>query len=295
MRTGFAVLNYGPADMALRACRSIAEGAAGASLVLVDNFSTEENRRQARQGLEALERETGGAFFFLGLPDNLGYGSGMNAGLRFLFAKLPLDLVFAVNSDIELRQFDLGRGEDPGAQDALYCVTLREGGRTRIGASRFVPWCFVRCPVHGPRGLDRGPVYAEGSFWGMTRTLFERTGGFAEDYFLYFEELDFVYRYRSLHGHFPKIVHLSGVVAEHRHGGSTGMAPGSGRSTLAEYWSARSRVVFARRWTGPFLCSAMMYNALLALRDLAWGRRDLAQAVWEGSRDALRGAGGVAR
>ncbi len=295
MRTGFVVLNYGPADMALRACRSIAERAGGASLVLVDNFSTAENRRQARQGLADLEREAGGGIFFLGLPDNPGYGSGMNAGLRFLFARLPLDLVFAVNSDIELRQFDPGCGKNIETQESLYCVTLREGGRTRIGASRFVPWCFVRRPVDDPRGLDRGPVYAEGSFWGMTRTLFERTGGFAEDYFLYFEELDFVYRYRSLGGRFPKIVHLPGIVAEHHHGGSTGMAPGSGRSSLAEYWSARSRVVFARRWTGPFLCAAMMYNAVLALRDLAWGRRDLARAVWDGSRDALRGAGGVAR
>ena len=284
MTVAFVVLNFGPPAMALAACRSIVAAAPEAVLVLVDNFSSPDNARLAREGFEALDREPPGLSYFLGLPENRGYGPGMNAGLRFAFGEHGVDLAFAVNSDITLHRFELGNLPATG----LVAATVVEHGRTRVGASRFWPWLCLRRPPGRDWPGNGGRVYVEGCFAGISREAFQTVGGFSEDYFLYFEELDFIYRYRRVHGFFPRVVHEPGIVVMHGHGGATGMGPGCARSVLAEYWSARSRIFFARNWLGPFLMSAVVYNALLAVRDLAYRRLDLARAVWAGTRDAWR-------
>lgn len=273
--------------MALEACRSLASlGLPSFKVVLVDNYSTEENRRLAQNGVNVLGRD----FFFLGLPENRGYGPGNNAGLRKLFGEFAVGFAFVVNSDIVVRGFDFESLPSIPRGDAIYGVTLIENGRSRIGASWFSPRSFRRKDlVHGAEMHSRrgGVVYASGCFWGLSRSLFVNSGGFSEEYFLYFEELDFVYAYRSRHGRFPHLVLLPGIVAEHRHGGTTGISsrPQS-RSLVAEYYSARSRMVFARKWNRPFLASACVYNGLLALRAAGLGRLDLTRAIgratWSG-------------
>ncbi len=284
MTVGFVVLNYGPPDMALAACRSIAMRAAGAVLVVVDNFSTEDHAHRAREGVAALRREISGSCFFIGLPENRGYGPGMNVGLRFLFAEQGVGVAFAVNSDITVHRFEMAEVD----MNSLVAVTLIENGQRRVGASRFLPWLCLRRPLEGDWAGNKGQVYVEGCFLGFSRVVFEAVGGFSEEYFLYFEELDLVHAYRRARGAFPNIVHASGIVVEHKHGGATGMGVGCARSALAEYWSARSRIVFARKWIRPFLVSALLYNALLAARGLMGRRFDLAKAVWVGTRDAWR-------
>ena len=134
-----------------------------------------------------------------------------------------------------------------------------------------------------------GCVYVEGCFVGLSRSLFEATKGFSEDYFLYFEELDLVYKYRQRRGFFPRVTYAPAIIVEHIHGGATGMRKGVARSAFAEYWSSRSRIAFMRRHVPWFLCSGLAYNVLLALRGLLIGLRpELFRAVWKGTRDALR-------
>ena len=287
-KVGFVVLNFGRPDMALRACASIAELVDQPHLVLVDNFSSKENRDAAEREISGMGRNC----MFLPLPENRGYAAGMNAGLECLFESTDIDLAFAVNSDVMMRKFDL-KIPDPGSE-CLLAVTVVEDGRSRVGASSFLPWLCRRRDV-GSAGELSGPgcVYVEGCFVGLSRSLFEVIEGFSEDYFLYFEELDLVYKYRHIRGSFPHVTYAPGIIVEHIHGGATGMRKGLARSAFAEYWSSRSRIVFMRRHMPWFLCSALTYNVLLALRALLGVRPDLAKAVWKGTRDALCAAGWV--
>lgn len=288
-QAGFVVLNYGPPEMALRACASIVEHVGQPHLVLVDNFSSEENRETAEREISRLD----GNCMFLPLPENCGYAAGMNAGMVRLFERAEISLAFAVNSDVMVWGFEL-KIPDPG-DEFLVAVTVIEDGRRRVGASSFLPWFCRRRPIESAKDMDgTNCVYVEGCFVGLSRPLFEATKGFSEDYFLYFEELDLVYKYRRLRGFFPRVTYAPAIIAEHMHGGATGMRKGVARSAFAEYWSSRSRIAFMRRHVPWFLCSALAYNVLLALRGLLLGLRpDLATAVWKGTRDALCATGWV--
>lgn len=279
---GFVVLNYGPPEMAFRACLSIIEQVPLACVVLVDNLSTEENRAICQQTMSELQSPN---CQLLAMPDNRGYAAGMNAGLNAIFGKEEVSLAFVVNSDVVLRKFKVPIC--PGDMEALVAPTLITNGRRHSGLTQFIPLLCLRRPGARQDAYRDRCVYVEGCFLGMTRAFFRRTNGFCEDYFLYFEELDLVCRYRQMRGIFPEIVHAPEVVVEHLHGGVTGMRPGKDRSKLAEYWSARSRMLFFLRWYPRHLCVALLYNTALVLRDLSWARIDLAIAVWRGTRDAL--------
>lgn len=270
--------------MALRACASIVECVPGASVVLVDNLSTIENRQACEHGLSAMNLLN---CQFVPMPDNRGYAAGVNAGLSRIFYDNDISLAFAVNSDVEVKEFVTPQYADK--DELLVAVTLIESGRKRIGAARFRPELCWRKHLGIADDLKSGCIYVEGCFLGITRSLFTRTQGFSEDYFLYFEELDFVYAYRDMTGAFPKVIHASGIIVEHLLGGSTGMRSDTNRSKLAEYWSSRSRVHFFLKWCPVYFYSAIMYNSLLFGRNILRLQFDLAKAVWAGSWDSLKG------
>ncbi len=293
VKAGFVVLNYGSPTMAIGVCSSIAEKMEEAHIVFVDNFSSEENRGHAEKGVRDLSETRHCGFFFLPLPENGGYGPGNNAGLAYLFEKTDAEVAFVVNSDVRVCSLDFSGLESGVRDDTVYAAQLFEHGRSRIGVSVLRPWCFLRKDLAcvSELGVSGGNVpYVSGCFWGMSRGMFKATGGFAEDYFLYFEELDFFYRYKKEFGAFPGIVLLEGVEAEHFHGATTGISrkPGD-RSLVAEYCSARSRMIFSARWLKPFWPFALLYNMTLAGRSFLRGHLRSCAAIIRASFDGMLG------
>lgn len=71
-----------------------------------------------------------------------------------------------------------------------------------------------------------------------------------EQFFLYFEELDWVVRGQLKKWCFSVSIN---AITYHKEGGSIGTQKGSGKSLVSDYWSLRNRIVFTRIYKSKYL------------------------------------------
>ena len=131
---------------------------------------------------------------------------------------------------------------------------------------RFDPFSFTSKSLDSLGATGVEPKYISGCFWGISKKIWRRTGGFSTSYFLYFEELDFIYRYKSETGLFPDIRVFKNIKVTHLEGGSTGSSPDKAlTSPFSDYWTSRSRIIFARTHLKKYIIIAIFYNILKAV------------------------------
>jgi len=120
----------------------------------------------------------------------------------------------------------------------------------------------------------------------VRREAIERAGMMPEEYFLYYEELDWSVRIREA-GY--RIAYDPRATVFHKESATTGR-----QSPLRSYYLTRNRLLFARRnrrGTARRLSVAYQLGVALpksVLTSLLHNRRDLAAAVLRGARDFLR-------
>jgi hypothetical protein len=114
----------------------------------------------------------------------------------------------------------------------------------------------------------------------VTRAFLETVGLMAEDYFLYFEEIDWVMRARGRFrfGYSPQ------SVVYHKEGGSIGSHKNRNlRSALTDFYQARNRLVFTRRYF-PWLVPSISFCVTgTAVHRFLSGRWQNAAAVVKGA------------
>ena len=115
------------------------------------------------------------------------------------------------------------------------------------------------------------------------RTAFLDAGGFDEDFFCYFEDVDLGFRLR-LRGHTCR--HVAEAVVLH-----VGSATSGRQSAFATYHSHRNLVwTFVKDMPGPLLWLLLPAHLLLTLVTLAvLAARGQGGVAWRAKRDALRG------
>jgi len=113
-----------------------------------------------------------------------------------------------------------------------------------------------------------------GASLAVSRTFFDRIGPMAEEYFLYFEEIDWAYRNAERFA----IAFAHRAVVYHKEGGSIGSSGSKGqRSATSDYCVLRSRLRFIRRrapWLLPFhwlLAWSQIVRRLLRLQPKRHG------------------------
>lgn len=132
----------------------------------------------------------------LALPDNRGYGAGNNAGLRVALARGANFVVF-VNNDVVL---------SPGTLEAMRRAATRPGVGL-VGAPLLEPagcvygggtvsWWRLRSELTRTPVLGEQLDYIHGACLGMTRHCAEQVGMFREDFFLYWEDVEYGLRAR---------------------------------------------------------------------------------------------------
>lgn len=236
------------------------------------------------------------------LDANLGFGAGLNAGLRWALRSDDVEHVWLLNNDTVPEPHSL-RELTKAAQTKPECgvfgsTIVHYDDDTRVLGHFGVlnpGWVRTRHAAMSPSGTE--PVlqlgrwqYPIGAALLMTRAAAQRSGGLAEDYFLYFEELDLVHRLRPA---LQAAVVLTSLV-RHREAAATGAAAGGG-SLVADYCFTRARVLFARRfyrWCVPTVVLAVVATAL---GRVVRGRFANASAVSAGLWDGVCGRGGAKR
>ena len=260
-------------------------------ILVVDNASSDGSLELVPSSVKTLR-----------LPENRGYGAALNAGIRSLQTLLPAgegqeppipDYFLILNNDLIVEDSMVGRlvqfAEAKGT--GIYgpkILRYQEPDRLEAAWGE-VDWSHVLARFHGKGAVD-------GPHWNATRDarlllgsalltageVFADVGFFDENFFMYHEEVDFLYRagqkgYPIYHCPFARAWHL----------GAQGTR---GRPLEKIFWTRRNAVYFLRKhragalkWSYFFLTllGSLVYNLVF----LRWPR---AATIYRGIAAGLR-------
>lgn len=305
---GVAIVAFNSADVILGCLDSLfASKGATLRVAVADNSSSDDTVALVR-GWAARRAEAEPTFIFaeapadtpdapaaaltlLRSPFNGGYAHGVNAGLRLLLRDPALDLFWVLNPDCEVTPEAAARYIANGAdgQFALMCgrtVYKDMPDRIQTDGGRVNRWTGVCSaaniglpPADTPMP-DVGSVdFIPGSNAVASRAFIERAGLMTEDYFLYYEEVDWAFR----RGDLPLRLVEDAIVF---HFGGTAIGSGSmtRRATpFANYFNYRNRIRFLRRHRPLAVPVGCAYAAAKAVQLLAKGAGGEARAVIAGA------------
>ncbi len=271
-------------------------GDASLRIVLVDNCSTDATVQTVRQWAarhagrisyaEAAVGEIDRAESWLTMllaPANGGFAYGCNRALELLLADPVIDLFWLLNPDTRTAPHTPAAYLRAGADGAFALMggrTLydRPGDVIQTDGGRLSRWTGRCHPVNLGRAHASAKLpdassldFISGANCVVSRRFIETAGLMAEDYFLFYEEVDWAMRRGTL----PLRV-ASDALVRHHGGSAIGSARDNRRaSPLANYYTYRNRMRFVARHF-PFglpgaLMSGLAKSAQLALLGDAAG------------------------
>ncbi|MBP9830987.1 MAG: glycosyltransferase family 2 protein [Polaromonas sp.] len=225
---------------------------------------------------------------------NLGFAGGNNVGVRLALNSPACEYVWLLNNDTTVDANSLGnviaRAEsdpsiglcgstlvyhhDQQMVQALGGATFnRFTGRSKhIGA-----FSALRDVPTDPAATERAMSYVIGAAMLVRRAYLEQVGLMQEDYFLYYEEIDWCTRGK---GKF-RLGYAPNSYVFHKEGASIGTAA-SGGSALSNYYLFRSRVRFTARFYPGLLAPVLGACAWDIFKMLVKRKFPIAQAAWRG-------------
>ncbi len=256
-------------------------------IVVVDNGSARDEA--------ALLRERYPDITVLRSDENLGFAGGNNLGIRTATG----DCLLLLNNDTEVTDdtlHHLAETLDADPSIGAVCPKIRFWAPPQaIQFAGYTPLTRITLrngligfgqPDDGFYDSPHETPYAHGAAMMVRREAVGKAGPMPEEYFLYYEELDWSERIREA-GY--RIVYDPRATVFHKESATTGQ-----QSPLRSYYLTRNRLLFARRnRRGAARRLSIIYQLGVALPKsvaaaLLHGRRDLAAAALRGCRDFLR-------
>lgn len=233
--------------------------------------------------------------------ENLGYAGGVNSWLEDHAAMAPWTGFWILNPDTAPDSKALAgliAACQHGGRGMAGSIILDYERRNRI-VSRGLRWRPWRCDVFG---VDRGrqmlrplpPPNPEidapsGTSMYLTRSCLDRIGLMNEEYFLYYEDLDWGMRAKA----FGLLCRADESFVPHKYGSSLGSAERrSQRSLLSVYLDARNTILFTRRHHPKLFLCAVARMLLRAVEYLAVGSARNCSVALSGTRAGIRGETG---
>lgn len=240
-------------------------------VIVCDNCSEDNSEAHIQQWLNQLPAPQYERFTLVQTGENRGYGPGNNVGIRLALQDNAMEAVWILNNDVVV---------DPHSLTALNQYRLAHPERGLIGSKlRFYASpdriqavggkynkVFASSIHLGEFEIDQGQYdadairtqidYPVGAALFVSRAFLESVGLLAEDYFLYFEEIDWATR-GSQAGWELGYCWQSTIF--HKEGGSTGAhANPELKSHLSDYYSVINRVRFTRKFYSTYLWSVKL-------------------------------------
>ncbi len=245
-----------------------------------------------------------GNLILLRIPENLGFAGGNNAGLEFALARGDLDYAWLLNNDtvVESRSLDhlvekmhrspgvgicgstLLYDDDPATFQVRGATYNKWLGRTRLLGSVVDTHSLAADEDEPARRSD----YVVGASMLVSRSFLRDVGLMSDEYFLYFEELDWTLRAGPAYG----FAQAPRSIVHHKGGAATG-ATRSLKSATGAYYGTRSRILFTRKFY-PYAFPTVIFAILLsALTQLVRGQFKIGITMLIGANDGLHGRTGV--
>jgi GT2 family glycosyltransferase len=243
-RAAVIVVNYGSSDLLEANLTSLTRRSPGLLAVVVDNLTTAEERASMRalataEGWELVE------------PDaNIGFGAGVNRGVDRARER-GADRFLILNPDATIEPDSAARLLAAVVHDPSALVAPRilrpDGSVWFAGSDLYLDDGRIRSRRRRPHDVDESRVepWLTGACLALASALWDRVGGFSDDYFLYWEDVDLSHKVVTSGG---RLVSLDDAVAIHAEGGTQaeGLASsGQAKSTTYYYYNIRNRLLFA--------------------------------------------------
>jgi len=215
-------------------------------------------------------------------PVNVGFAGGNNLGLREALADPDCEYAWLLNNDTVVDPDALARlvervQRDPGA--GLCGSTIRfydDPDRVQAyGGDTYNRWFGI--PRHidtiGGREADiaryveQRMAFVMAASMLVTRSFLQQVGLMCEDYFLFFEELDWAVRGRDRF----HLAYAPTSIVYHKSGRSTGLTT-TAYNVRSDYYMNRSQLLFARRHTPAALPSIFLRHLLVLGNSVVRGR-----------------------
>jgi GT2 family glycosyltransferase len=235
---------------------------------------------------------TGTRFTLVANGENLGFAGGNNVGLRYALSCGDAEYCWLLNNDTVVDSFALAAMVERMKErpDAGMCgSTLREyynrNNIQALGGAVYYKWFGIAWHIGRTiRGdvlpdqvlVEKKLDYVVGASLLVRSAYLQEVGLMAEDYFLYFEEIDWVTRGRGRYS----LAYAPESIVYHKVGASIGTATNPlHKSYTCDYYTLRNRLLFSRRYN-PYVLPAI-YACLVCelLVRLLVGRWDLAGMI----------------
>lgn len=299
-KAAVVILNWNGWRDTLACIRSVLKHAGDAQVVVCDNGSSDSSYEHLKAALsseltgEALcclemstawPRVTAARVVLIQNGANLGFAGGCNVGLSFAMAQ-GHRYFWLLNNDTEI---------EPGALDSLLERMLRDpevgmcgsrlvyfdapdvvqarGGAVydpRVGVGRHLGVHEAISSSENAAAIEASMDYVVGASMMVSRRFLESVGLMQDDYFLYFEELDWATRGR-VHGF--RLAYAPHSVVRHKEGASIGTSHRGPGSMLSMRYLSRNRLLFTQRFHPQHLRTVrrrMAFEALVYLKRRQW-------------------------
>jgi len=221
---------------------------------------------------------------------NLGFAGGNNVGLRLALRFGRFEYFWLLNNDCvvepgamralrERMQEDASLGMC-GAQLRYFGDMQRVqayGGATHnlwTGCGRYVGHGEKVASPHSVLDVERNLSYVCGASMFVRRSMIEKIGLMTEDYFLYFEEIDWAKRMQEQF----RLGYCREAVVYHKEGATIGSSSDTRRtSRMADFYLFRNRLRFTARFYPYALPSVWAVMLLQAVRR---GLRGRSERMW---------------
>ncbi|MFL0249129.1 glycosyltransferase family 2 protein [Clostridium neuense] len=259
-------------------------------IVIIDNDSTNDSVKKLKFYLEDCT--------ILSMKSNLGFAGGNNFGINYAL-KNNAEFVLLLNNDTIVKDDFLNNmiltfiKETNAGIVGCKIMYHKEKNRIWYGGGK-IDW-FKFIGIHfGMKEFDNGQCDFEKEIDFMTgccmlikKDVFKKVGMLPEEYFMYFEDLDFCVRVKDF-GY--KILYNPKSVIYHK----VGLSSGGEESQFSVEWGTRNRIVFMNKYKKKvkncrFISSQIFFyitRILKCIKYICNGKIYLAKAILKGIEDS---------
>lgn len=190
---------------------------------------------------------------------NLGFAGGNNIGIRYAMGNNDFKYIWILNNDTIIKENALSKLLEKMESDNKIGICgsklVYYDSRLKIQAIGGVYNKVTGIPRHIVQEKDICKLdYVVGASMLVSRKFLEEVGLMNEEYFLYYEELDWAMRSK---GKFKLSCAFESIVY-HKEGESTG-GKERNRSEISDYYGIRSRILFTKRYFPKYLITVYFF------------------------------------
>jgi GT2 family glycosyltransferase len=255
-------------------------------IIIVDNASSNDSLK--------ILKETINDCIIIESKENLGFAGGNNLGIKYALHH-NCDYIMLLNNDTLVKTDFLDNMLNSFSKDKkvglVGCKIMYYPEKNIIWyGGGYIDWFKFIGAHYGMRQIDNGQYDTEKEINFMTgccmlikREVFEKVGLLSEDYFMYFEDVDFCVKVKNSA---YKILYNPKAVIYHK----VGLSSGGEESPFSIKWCTRNRLLFMNKYKGNissfiFILSKIFFYITRFIRCFQYifkNKKDKSKAIIDG-------------